>query len=126
MGKRPEHRDSNGGNNTGPQEGELVTSRRSGQRRSCGVVPHYDRPASLNPDLFSGTAQYSNLCQAWSTGRTITAVNGDKELYCVINPNVTGNITVTVDFLNPDNGSYRVASKSYASGPTFDAAAPGP
>ena len=123
MGNDQNTKDSNGGNNTGPKK---VNWSLLDDPDNAGLVESYRTMIALrlsNPDLFSGTAQYSNLCQAWSTGRTITAVNGDKELYCVINPNVTGNITVTVDFLNPDNGSYRVASKSYASGPTFDAAA---
>ncbi len=123
MGNDQNTKDNNGGNNTSPKK---VNWSLLDDPDNAGLVESYRSMIALrlsNPDLFGEEAQYSNLCQAWSAGRSITAVNGDKELYCVINPNVTGNITLSVDFLSADNNSYRVASKSYASSPSFDAAA---
>lgn len=79
---------------------------------------------SGNPEMFSEDVTFSINCAAtnWASGRTIASVSGDKELYTVINPNVTGSITVAVEFAKKDNSSYTILSKSYDSDPTFNAA----
>ena len=45
-----------------------------------------------------------------------------RSLYTVINPNVTGVRTFSVDFLQADNDAYTIMSKSYGSAPSFNAA----
>lgn len=76
-----------------------------------------------NKELFSIGENFGNNCSGWANGRTIITKSGDKELYCAINPNVSGDLTVNVDFAETDNSRYWIASKSYGSEPKFDAAA---
>lgn len=76
-------------------------------------------------DIFAQDASYSMTCGAsnWADGRFIYASKGDKELICVINPNVTGTKTFNVNFKVADNASYKIASQAYNTTPSFDAAA---
>ncbi len=76
-----------------------------------------------NTDLFPISGNFANNCSGWANGRTIIAKAAGKELYCAINPNVTGEVTVNVDFASSDNSTYWIASKSYGSDPKFDAVA---
>ncbi len=75
-------------------------------------------------EIFAQDASYSASCGTsnWADGRFIYASKGDKELICVINPNITGTKTFNVTFKSNDNANYKIASQSYNTAPSFDAA----
>ncbi len=78
-----------------------------------------------NPDLFTQNASFTMNCNSnsWANGRTIRLVNGNQELICVINPNITGAAkAISVTFGSSSNNDYQILSKSYNTTPTFDAA----
>lgn len=71
----------------------------------------------------TGNSTFENNLSGWAGGRTITAKAGDKELYCVINPNVTGSITAKVNFSQKSQDAYWITVQSYGSESSFDVAA---
>lgn len=76
-----------------------------------------------NPELFANSASFDMNCNSsdWKNGRKMVSKTDKKELITVINPNVTGSITVSVPFTGNDNESYKILSKSYGSEPSFSA-----
>lgn len=123
MGNAQNTKDNNGGNNTSPK---IVNWGLLDNEYNKGLMDCYSEMIHLrlaNPELFNDNDQYKNSCATWSKGRTISTSTADKELYCVINPNVSGSITVKVAFRSDNQNEYYVASKSYGSNPIFDAAA---
>ncbi len=82
-----------------------------------------------NPDLFTQSTATSMImnCNSenWSTkGRLIKLTNNTQELICVINT-MTSNSSRTISgipFNSTNNSDYVIASKSYGTEPTFDAA----
>lgn len=78
-----------------------------------------------NPDLFPSTpkADFTTNCKAnnWADGRSIIARAGDKELYCAINPNITGTINIYVPFRKQDNSAYEIYSQSQGCDGSFSA-----
>lgn len=111
------------GNDTGPK---IVNWNLIGNPDNAGLYKSYCQLIKLRldyPELFPADNSFANDCSAWDTGRTITARTADKELYCVINPSVSGVLNATVNFLSDDNSAYWIASQSYGVTPTFDAAA---
>lgn len=82
-----------------------------------------------NPDLFTETTAQSMImnCNSenWSTkGRLIKLTNSTQELICVINTmSSNGSRTInSIPFNSTNNDDYIIASKSYGTEPTFDAA----
>lgn len=123
MGNAQNTKNSDGGNNTDPK---IVSWNLLDNEYNRGLKDCYGSMIKLriaNPQLFNGNDSYSNLCSDWARGRTIFSTTADQELYCVINPNVTGDITVQVPFRSNNQESYTISSKSYASNPLYDAAA---
>ena len=123
MGNDQNTKDDNGGNNTSPK---IVNWNLLNDPDNKGLMECYAEMIAIrlaNTELFNGNENYKNNTAAWSKGRTIETFTADKELYCVTNPNVTGNITVSINFRNNNQNNYYVASKSYGSNPSFDAAA---
>lgn len=79
-------------------------------------------------DLFSQEATFEASVSAsdWQNGRKIYAAKDDREIIVVLNPNTAPGQAITVQnvqFALSDNGAYKLASKSYGTTPTFDAAA---
>ncbi|MCM1369274.1 MAG: alpha-amylase family glycosyl hydrolase [Candidatus Amulumruptor caecigallinarius] len=114
---------SNSGNNTSPK---IVNWALLEDPDNAALMQNYSEMIAIrlaNPDLFGENATYRNMTGTWQTGRYITAVNGNKELYVAINPLVEGNVTITIPFKSDDNNAYQIGSKSYQSNPSFDAAA---
>lgn len=125
MGNDENTKDSNGGNDTSPK---IVNWDVLKQPEYQGLVNNYSELIGVrlgNTDLFAETADYAaHVSQSdWSNGRSIISTTADKEMYAVINPSATGNITMTIQFRSNDNNAYRVVSKSFDSNPSFDAAA---
>ncbi|MCH5228593.1 MAG: hypothetical protein J1F12_01185 [Muribaculaceae bacterium] len=78
-----------------------------------------------NAEMFTEEAGFKMACNAsdWKDGRYLISTLGDKELFTLINPNITGDITMNVSFQNKDNSLYEILSKSYNSEPSYDAVA---
>lgn len=77
-----------------------------------------------NPDLFSQSSSVEMKCNSdsWATGRIIRLVNGNQELICAINPNLTGTAKeISVTFGSNNNNDYTILSKSYNTTPSFNA-----
>ncbi len=78
-----------------------------------------------NPDLFAEDANFTINCAAsnWTKGRTIYASTDEKELICVINPNLEETTFTGITFKSTDNADYKAASASYDVDYSFDASA---
>ena len=114
---------SSGGNNTDPK---IVNWNLLKDADNNGLMENYRqlikiRLAPENRELFSTAIQpFGNSLGGWAQGRTIKTTTADRELYCVINPNVTGSITVPVSFQRTGNDDYWIVSKSYGTEPAFN------
>lgn len=114
---------SSGGNNTDPK---TVNWNLLKDADNNGLMENYRqlikiRLAPENRELFSTAIQpFGNSLGGWAQGRTIKTTTADRELYCVINPNVTGSITVPVSFQRTGNDDYWIVSKSYGTEPAFN------
>jgi hypothetical protein len=126
LGNYDNTKNADGGNNTDPKTVRWNTL--TGNTRRMGLYNCYSELIAIrnnNKELFSEEASFDINCgQAnWQNGRTLVSRLGDRELYTVVNPNVTGDITVTVNFNKNEDASYQILSKSYNSNPSFSASA---
>lgn len=126
IGNAQNTKNDNGGNNTDPK---IVNWSLLDEPNHKALYDSYCEMITLrnqNPDLFSEEAQFTSACgqNNWSDGRYLVSKAGSQEAFTVINPNVTGSITVSgFDFDVADNSHYAIVSKSYQSSPSFDAVA---
>lgn len=115
---------SSSGNNTDPK---IVNWNLLKDADNNGLMETYKQLIHLrlnpeNRDLFSTAIQpFGNSLGGWAQGRTIKSQTADRELYCVINPNVTGSITVPVSFRHNSNDNYWIVIKSHDTEPSFNA-----
>ncbi len=126
LGNYDTTKDANGGNNTDPKT--VRWNSLMGNANRMGLHDSYKELNAIrnnNPELFAEDATFSSTCTSndWTKGRVMTSIKGDKELYTVINPNITGSISVVIPFKNSDNAAYNVLSKSYNSEPSYSASA---
>lgn len=123
MGNAQTTKSASGENNTSPK---IVNWNLLTDADNKGLLDSYKELIALrlnNKDLFPAIKNFRNSCAGWAKGRTISTVAGNRELYCAINPNITGSTTISIDFAGDNNDNYWIVSKSYGSNPTFDAAA---
>lgn len=123
LGNSQNTKDDNWGNDTSPK---IVNWNSLGDPDNFGLFKSYCELIGIrlnNPELFAENSNYSINFSGWNNGRTASSTTDDKELYLVINPNITGELKVTVNFKSNNNDDYHFASKSFDSNPTFDAAA---
>ena len=123
MGNAQNTKNDNGGNNTDPKK---VNWALLDEPNHKGLYDNYSELINirnLNKDMFTEDVSFTMNCGStnWANGRTLISRNDDTEIITVVNPNITGNLTVEIDFLNKDNSAYRILSKSYNSNPSFDA-----
>ncbi len=76
---------------------------------------------NANPELFGNDATVTINCKAnssskWGHAYTIASVAGDKEIYCVANPEVSTDLTVKVPFRSAPE-DYQMLFKSYRTTP---------
>ena len=123
LGNNENTKDSSGGNNTSPKK-VLWSYYDVPERRAL-----YDNYAELislrneNPELFAQNAGYSLNFSGWTLGRYFhSSVNG-KEIHVLINPLLTGDLTMKVSFNSTDQSVYSIASKSYQTEPVFSVSA---
>lgn len=127
MGNEQTTKNTNGSNNTDPK---IVDWGLLDVPENKGLQECYSELIAIrlnNKELFVSENQpsFSMACASsdWNKGRSITAVSADKELYALINPNVTGTLTMNVNFARKENSAYQILSKAYNSAPAFDAVA---
>lgn len=117
---------SGGNNNTDPKTviwGYLEDADRSGLQQCYSELCWLRKS---NADLFSQSSTVTMYCNSdsWTGGRTLRLVNGNQELICIINPNLTGTTkTFTTTFSSSNSSDYTILSKTYNTTPTFDASA---
>lgn len=123
MGNAQNTKDNNGGNNTSPK---VVNWNLLSDPDNAGLVANYRELIHIrldHPELFADGGAYELSFSSWKQ-RTAYTTAGDKELCLVVNPSVTDEVTVdNVKFRKDSNSAYHVASCSFDSQPTFDAAA---
>ena len=124
LGNDDNTKNSDGGNNT---DTKTVRWNLLDVPERKGLYDCYSELIAIrngNRDLFAESASFESNCSAsnWENGRKLVSKAGDKEIFTVINPNVTGVLNVSVSFNLSDNGSYEILSKSYGSEPVFNAA----
>lgn len=125
LGDGQNNKNVDGGNNTDPKK--VVWSYLDDAER-MGLHDSYQELLWLrrrNPELFTESASFTSACMSsdWAKGRTLVSKSGDKELFTLVNPNITGDLTFTVDFSKKDNSAYEIFSKSHSTEPSFSAAA---
>ncbi|MDE6010704.1 MAG: hypothetical protein K2F87_04555 [Muribaculaceae bacterium] len=126
MGNAQSTKNDDGGNNVDPK---IVNWNLLDDPDNKGLMEDYATLISIrtsNPDLFAVEegATFSMTCGAnnWDNGRMILASTTDKQLIAVINPTIDKELTVEAAFNFPAS-SYVIASQSYGTANTFDAAA---
>lgn len=113
-------KNSDGGNNTSPKK--VVWSYLDNEYRA-GLAQSYRELCAIrtdNPELFRQGVNTTMMCAAtnWSKGRSIVLADGSSELYCVVNPNLTGELSVSVP-MTKASSSYKVLSASYGVKPVI-------
>ena len=78
-----------------------------------------------NKEMFAEDVSFSIQCNEsnWNKGRSIISRTDGKEMFTLINPNVTGSLTMDVSFTSSNNEDYQILTQSFDSYPSFDAAA---
>lgn len=125
LGNDQNTKDANGGNNTDPK---IVNWEAYWVPERMALYKTYANLHSIrenNPELFAKSAFFESKTNAsdWSNGRTMISKAGEKELYTVLNPNVSGNLAVKVTFTSKDNAAYKILCQTPNTDITFDAAA---
>ena len=125
MGNAQSTKNADGGNNTDPK---IVNWNLLQDPDNYGLYRNYCELIDIrtaNPDLFDEAASYSAAVTAsdWAKGRTIISTTPEKELICAINPGMSTELTIPIAFSSTKESDYKIASKSYATNPTFDVAA---
>ena len=122
LGNNENTKSNDGGNNTSPKK-VLWSYYDVPERRAL-----YDNYSELiairlkNPALFAEKAGYSLNFSGWTLGRYFHSTADGRELHLLINPQVTGDITMNVSFGSAKASDYTVASKSYGTTPDIDVA----
>lgn len=107
-------KNTNGGNNTDPKK--VIWSYLNNPDRA-GLCQNYRELNAIranNPQLFKQGVSTTMQCSAsnWANGRYIALVQGNAELYCVVNPNISGTKTISVP-MKKAASEYQILSKSY-------------
>lgn len=106
---------SDGGNDTSPKKviwSYLEDEDRKGLHKSYTELCHLRKD---NPDLFTETSLQVMNCNAsnWGTGRTIRLVSGNKEIVCLINPNLAGTRPVSTTVSKITSSNLQILSSSH-------------
>lgn len=120
LGNNENTKDNTGGNNTSPKK--VLWSYYDVPDRHA-LYTNYAELISIrlaNPELFAQDAGYSLNFSGWTLGRYFHSSVGGKELHLLINPQVTGDLTLNCSFASANSSDYTVASKSYGTEPVID------
>lgn len=113
LGDDQSTKDANGGNNTDPKK---VVWSLFDKPENRGLYQSYrdlNRIRATYPEMFtSDVAVTVNFNGAWANGRTLKLAKGDKEILLFINPQVTGNVTMTTG-MTGGASNYKLLSQSY-------------
>lgn len=124
LGNFDNTKNANGGNNTDPKTVRWNLFDNATRHGLYDSYAQLNGIRNVNPDLFTQEAQYTgNLgAQWWNQGRTMYLSAGAKELICVINPAITGENVINVNFKSKNQQDYKVLCSSYNTTPSFNAA----
>ncbi len=125
LGNDQNTKNADGGNNTDPK---IVCWSLLDQPERVHLMDTYRNLHKLRaafPALFSQQASFESKCSAadWGNGRYMISRHGDMELYTVLNPNVSGTLSVKINFTHKDNSQYQIVVQSAGQNASFDAAA---
>ena len=124
MGNAQNTKNNTGGNDTDPK---IVNWNLLTEPNHLGLYENYCEMIDVRmkyPKMFWQEANFSIYCNStnWASGRILSSVYNGMEIYTVINPNITGQITVSsINFLHKDNSAYQILSQSYGANSSFDA-----
>lgn len=121
LGDYDSTKDNNGGNNTSPKPVRWNLLDEPARR---GLYDNYSEMIGIrnnHPEMFAEDATFTMVCSTWATGRRLISKKGNSEMYCLINPAITGTLTMDIDFATKDNSAYYIMSQSYGANATFDA-----
>jgi hypothetical protein len=123
LGNYDSAKTSSGSNNVDPKTVRWSLFNNANRK---GLYTSYSELIAIrnaNTALFGRSADFLSQCTVsnWANGRFIYASNGEQELICVINPNVSSDGTFQATFKQKDNSKYQILSKSYNTDPSFDA-----
>lgn len=113
-------KNSDGSNNTSPKK--VVWNYLNDPDRA-GLKQSYSELCAIrngNPQMFKEGVTTVMSCDEsnWANGRTIKLSNGTDELYCIVNPNITGSKAIDVPFAK-DAAQYHLLSASYGVEPSL-------
>lgn len=114
-------KNADGGNNTSPKRviwSYLENPDRAGLHRSYTELCHL---RADNPRLFKKGVATTLRCAAsnWASGRYISLVDGQSQILCVVNPQLSNTVSVTVPMIAPGS-SYKIMSASYSTTPIIE------
>lgn len=121
MGNAESTKDNNGGNNTSPK---VVNWSLLNDPVNGALVEAYAKLIGLRleqKELFAEDANYSLNFNNW-TARTVKSVAGNKELYVVINPSYSKEVTTDVEFNQKNDAAYKIYLQADGTQSTFSAA----
>ncbi len=113
-------KDANGGNNTSPKK--VIWSYLDNENRR-GLMENYSELCHLradNADMFAENVTAKVNLQSWA-GRTLSLVNGSREIYLVVNPAPLNQATVATP-VDLSSSKYKLLSASYDTTPVPTAA----
>ena len=126
LGNFDNTKDNTGGNNTSPKTVRWNLYDNAFRR---GLYDSYRELIGLrlnHPEFYTESATKDLNIQFgvgnWSAGRSLTLKANGQEMFLLINPNVTGDITMNFNGSNFGEGNYKIASHSYDCTPQLDAA----
>lgn len=113
-------KNGDGSNNTSPKK--VVWNYLNDPDRA-GLKQSYSELCAIrngNPQMFKEGVTTVMSCDEsnWANGRTIKLSNGTDELYCIVNPNISGSKAIEVPFTK-DAAQYHLLSASYGVEPSL-------
>ena len=124
LGNDQTTKSADGGNDTSPKNVRWDDFEDPARR---GVYNSYSSLIGIrrnHPELFdsNATVDIRTTVNDWKNGRLIALTRGESELYLVVNPLTSGDLTVSVPFQKSSQDAYHVASSSHDTNPTFSVA----
>ncbi len=114
-------KNSNGGNNTDPKKVVWSLLNNPDNRGLYQTYRDMNRIRATYPEMFAQDVSVSiNFNGNWANGRSLKLTKGNKEILLYINPQVSGNVTMTTG-MTGGAGNYQLLSQSYNTQASVDA-----
>lgn len=126
LGNAQTTKDPTGGNSTDPKKVNWKALDDPDTHGLCQNIAEILTVRTQNPELFEQASikQMNFAASSWQNGRFLYAEKDGKEVILAVNPNVSGERTFECStmFAKKDSGAYSLASATYGTTPSFDAA----